>query len=113
MTASMDQGQIWPDARPRLGWFLRGQPALVDSTSPPKRDKLLGSVAVVRPWGRVITRLWAWFTQETTAKFLAKRRRGLRHWRIDLVLDKARHPQGTMVEEALAHSHREPHRLPP
>jgi hypothetical protein len=67
----------------------------------------------VRPWGWVITRLWAWFTQETTAKFLAKRRRWLRHWRSDLGLDHARHRQGTMVEEAWAHDHLEPHRLPP
>jgi transposase len=113
VTADMDQGQIWPDALPRLGWFLRGHPALVDSTSPPKRDKLLFSVAVVRPLGRVITMLCAWFTQETTATCLAKRRRCLRHWRIDLVLDHARHHQGTMVEEALAHDHIEPPRLPP
>src|SRR5919197_1373851 len=48
VTADMDQGQSWPDALPRLGWFWRGPPALVDSTSPPKRDKLLFSVAVVR-----------------------------------------------------------------
>jgi transposase len=113
VTAYVDQGQIWPDALPRLGWFLRGQPALVDSTSPPKRDKLLFYVAVVRPLGRVITMLCTWFPQETTAKFLAKLRRCLRHRRIDLVLDNARHHQGTMVEEALAHYRIEPHRLPP
>jgi len=75
VTVYMDQGRIWPDALPRLGWFVRGQPAWVDSTSPLKRDKLLFYVAVVRPLGWVITRLCTWFTPETTAQFLAKVRR--------------------------------------
>jgi transposase len=103
VTASVAHGPIWPDALPRLGWFLRGHPARVDSTSPPKRDQLLCAVAVVRPWGRVITRLGTWFTPETTATCLAKRRRGLRPRRLALVVDHARQHQGPMVEEALAH----------
>jgi hypothetical protein len=37
----MDQGHMWPDVLPRLGWFLRGQPAAVDTTSPGKAAKLL------------------------------------------------------------------------
>jgi transposase len=113
VTVYMDQGQIWRDALPRLGWFLRGQPAWVDSTSPPKRDKLLFYVAVVRPLGRVITMLCAWFTPETTAQFLAKVRRCLRDVRIDLVMDNAPHHQGVLVEEALARCRIVAHRLPP
>jgi hypothetical protein len=41
VSVSMDQGHIWPDALPRRGWFVRGQPAWVDSTSPLKRYTLL------------------------------------------------------------------------
>jgi transposase len=113
VTVDMDQGHIWPDALPRLGWFARGQPAWIDSTSPRTRDKLRFDVAVVRPLGRVITRLWAGFTPETTAQFLAKVRRGLRGVRIDLVMDHAPHHQGTIVEEALARGRMIAHRVPP
>jgi transposase len=113
VTVYMDQGQIWPDALPRLGWFVRGQPAWVNSTSPPKRDKLLFYVAVVRPLGRVMTMLCTWFTPETTAQFLGKVRRCLRGMRIDLVLDNAPHHQGPIVEEALARYQIIAHRLPP
>jgi hypothetical protein len=109
----MDQGQSWQDALPRLGWFLRGQPAWVDSTSPSKRAKLLFYVAVVRPLGLVLTMLCAWFTQATTAQFLAKIRRRLRGIRIDLIYDNAPHHQGVEVEQALALHRIEPHRLPP
>jgi transposase len=113
VTVYMDQGQIWPDALPRLGWFVRGQPAWIDSASPPKRDKLLFYVAVVRPLGRVITMLCAWFTPETTARFLAKVRRCLQGRRIDLVMDNAPHHQGVIVEEALERCRILAHRLPP
>jgi hypothetical protein len=34
VTVYMDQGQLWPDVLPRLGWVLRGHPAAVDTTSP-------------------------------------------------------------------------------
>jgi transposase len=113
VTVSMDQGQIWQDALPRLGWFFQGQPAWVDSTSPGKRAKRLFSVAVVRPLGVVLTMLCAWFTQATTAKFLAKIRRRLRGVRIDLIYDNAPHHKGAAVEQALAHHDIEGHRLPP
>ena len=113
VTVYMDQGQIWPDALPRLGWFVRGRPAWVDSTSPLQRDKLLFYVAVVRPLGRVITMLCTWFTPETTARFLRKIRRCLRGVRIDLVMDNAPHHQGVIVAEALARHHIIAHRLPP
>ncbi len=113
VTVSMDQGQIWQDALPRLGWFFQGQPAWVDSTSPGKRAKLLFYVAVVRPLGVVLTMLCAWFTQATTAKFLAKIRRRLRGVRIDLIYDNAPHHKGAAVEQALAHHDIEGHRLPP
>jgi transposase len=36
VTVYMDQGQIWPDALPRVGWFVRGQSAWIDSTSAPQ-----------------------------------------------------------------------------
>jgi hypothetical protein len=113
VTVYMDQGQMWQDALPRLGWFLRGQPAWVASTSPGKRAKLLFYVAVVRPLGRVITMLCTWFTQEATAKFFAKLRRGLKDQPIDLVYDNAPHHKGAIVEEALVHCRLQPHRLPP
>jgi transposase len=113
VTVYMDQGQIWQDALPRLGWFLRGQPAWVDSSSPSKRAKLLFYVAVVRPLGVVLTMLCAWFTQATTAQFLAKIRRRLRRVRIDLIYDNAPHHKGAVVEQALARHRMEPHRLPP
>ena len=109
----MDHGQIWQDALPRLGWFLHGQPAEVESTSPSKSAKLLFYVAVVRPLGRVITMLCPWFCLTMTAKFLAKLRRCLHGVRIDLVLDNAPHHQGALVEAALARYRIEPHRLPP
>jgi hypothetical protein len=57
--------------------------------------------------------LWPWFTPETTAQFLAKVRRCLRGIRIELVMDKAPHHQGVIVEAALARHHMIAHRLPP
>jgi hypothetical protein len=72
VTVSMDQGQIWQDALPRLGWCLRGQPAEIESTSPGKAAKLWFSVAVVRPSWRFITMLCDWLSQEATVRFLAK-----------------------------------------
>jgi transposase len=112
VTVYLDQGQIWQDALPRLGWFRCGQPAWVDSTSPAKRAKVLFYVAVVRPPGMVITMLCTWFDQATTAKFLGKVRRRLRGRHIDLILDNASHHKGTVVEEALAHHRIEAHPLP-
>jgi transposase len=113
VTVYRDQGQIWQDALPRLGWLLRGQPAWVDSTSPGKRATWLFYVAVIRPLGVVLTMLCAWFTQTTTAQFLAQIRRRLRSARIDLIYDHAPHHKGVKVEEALARHRIEPHRLPP
>jgi transposase len=98
VTVSMDQGQIWQDALPRLGWFLRGQPAEIESTSPGKAAKRLFYVAVVRPSGRVITMLCDWFSQETTVRFLAKLRRCLGREGIDLVWDNAPHHHGPRVQ---------------
>lgn len=113
VTVYMDQGQIWQDALPRLGWFLRGQPAWVESTSPGKNAKLLFYVAVVRPMGRVITMLCTWFTQEATAKFFAKIRRGLKAHAIDLIYDNAPHHKGAVVAEALVRHRLHGQRLPP
>jgi putative transposase len=113
VTVYLDQGQIWQDALPRLGWFLRGEPAEVESTSPGKAAKLLFYVAVVRPIGRVITMLCDWFSQEATARFLAKLRRRLGRKRIDLVWDNAPHHHGPCVEQALVQYHIESHPLPP
>lgn len=113
VTVYMDQGQIWQDVLPRLRWFVCGQPAEVDTTSPRKAAKMLFYVAVVRPVGRVITMLCPWFFQEMTAKFLAKLRRRLGRGRIDVVLDNAPHHQGAVVETALARYRIRAHRLPP
>src|SRR5262249_15569362 len=113
VTGSMDQGQIWQEALPRLGWCLRGQPAWVASTSPSTRATLWFDVAVVRPLGLVLTMLGAWLTQATTAQFLAKIRRRLPGIRIDLIDDHAPYHQGVEVDHALALHRIEPHRLPP
>jgi transposase len=110
VTVDRDQGHSWPDALPRLGWLVRGQPAAVDSTAPLKRDTRLCSVAVVRPLGRVITRRCPWFTPATTARFLRKRRRGLRGMRLERVMDHAPHQQGVIVEEALTRQQMIAHR---
>jgi transposase len=112
VTVYMDQGQIWQDALPRLGWFPRGQPAWVESTSPGRHAKVLFYVAIVRPVGRVITMLCTWFTQEATAKFFAKLRRGLKDQPIDLVYDNAPHHKGAVIEKALVRYHVHAHRLP-
>jgi transposase len=113
VTVYMYQGQIWQDVLPRLGWFLRGHPAAVDTTSPAKAAKVLFYVAVVRPLGRVITMLCPWFSQEMTAKFLAKLRRRLGGGQIDVILDNAPYHQGSVVEAALARYQIRAHRLPP
>ena len=113
VTVYLDQGQIWQDALPRLGWFLRGQPAEVDTTSPPKAAKVLFYVAVVRPLGRIMTMLCPWFSQEMTAKFLAKLRQRLGRGRIDVVLDHAPYHQGALVEAALTRTQIQAHHLPP
>jgi hypothetical protein len=78
VTVYLDQGQIWQDAWPRLGGFLRGQPAWVDSTSPRQSDTRRSSVAVIRPLGQGVTRLCPWFDQAQTVQFLQKVRR---QWR--------------------------------
>lgn len=113
VTVYLDQGQIWQDALPRLGWFLRGQPAELESTSPGKTAKRLCYVAVVRPSGRVITMLCDWFSQEATARFLAKLRRCLGRERIDLVWDHAPHHHGPRVQQALVQYRITSHPLPP
>jgi transposase len=113
VTVYMDQGQIWQDALPRLGWFLRGQPAEIESTSPGKAAKLLFYVAVVRPSGRVITMLCDWFSQEATVRFLAKLRRCLGREGIDLVWDNAPHHHGPRVQQALVQYRIKSHPLPP
>jgi transposase len=46
VTVYMDQGHIWPDALPRLGWCVRGQPAWIDSTSPPS----VTNACSMSPW---------------------------------------------------------------
>jgi hypothetical protein len=112
-TVYMDQGHSWPEPLPRHGWCVRSQPAWIASASPPKRSKLLCSVAVVRSLGRVLTILCAWFTPETTARFLAKVRCCLRGRRIDLVLAHVPHHQGVIVEEALERCRMMAHRVPP
>lgn len=112
VTVYMDQGQIWPDALPRLGWFLRGHPAWVDSTSPRKSDKLRFYVAVIRPLGKVVTMLCPWFDQAQTAQFLEKIRRRLWGYRIDLVYDGAPYHKGSRVRQALKHYRMHAHRLP-
>ncbi len=43
VTAYVDQGQIWQEALPRKGWFRKGVPAEVDSSSPGKKDTVLYS----------------------------------------------------------------------
>ena len=113
VTVSMDQGQIGQAGLPRLGWFLRGHPAAVDTTSPAQAAKVLFYVAVVRPLGRVITMLCPWFSQEMTAKCLAKLRRRLGGGQIDVILDNAPYHQGPIVEAALARYQSRAHRLPP
>ncbi len=83
------------------------------ATSPPKAAKVLFYVAVVRPVGRVITMWCPWFSQDLTAKCLAKLRRRLGKGRVDVVLDNAPHHKGPLVEEALARDQIVAHRLPP
>jgi len=112
VTVYMDQGQIWQDALPRLGWFLRGQPAWVDSTSPHKRAKILFYIAVVCPLGQVIAMLCPWFNQVQTAKFIAKLRRRLRSYRIDLIYDGAPCHKGPVVRRALHRYRIHRHPLP-
>jgi transposase len=41
VTVYVDEGKIEQDALPRKGWFLKGQPAEVDSTSPGKKNAFL------------------------------------------------------------------------
>jgi transposase len=101
VTVDRDQGPIWPEALPRLGWCLRGQPAESESTSPGKAAQRLCSVAVGRPSGRVSTRLCDWCSQEATVRFLAKLRRCLGRQRIALVWDNAPQHQGPRVQQAL------------
>jgi DDE superfamily endonuclease len=113
VTVSMDQGQIWQDALPRLGWCLRGQPAEIESTSPGKAAKLWFSVAVVRPSWRVITMLCDWLSQEATVRFLAKLLRCLGWERIDLVWDNAPHYQGPRVQQVMVQYRLKSHPLPP
>ena len=92
---------------------MRGQLAAVDTTSPGNAAKLLFYVAVVRPVGRVLTRLCLWFSQEMTAKFLAKLRRCLGKSRIDWVMDNAPYHKRAVVEAALVRYQIRAHRLPP
>jgi hypothetical protein len=113
VTVDMDQGHLWPDALPRLGGFVRGQPAWVHAPSPPQRDTRLCAVAVVRPLGRVRTRRCPWCPPEPTAQFLAQGRRGLRGRRRELVLANAPPHQGARAEEARARAQRIAPRVPP
>lgn len=89
VTVYIDQGQIWQDAWVHQGWFLRGQPAWVESCSPPLGAKRRFYTAVVRPLGQVITPIVDWFNQGTTAQFLDKVRSRLPGYRIDVVWDNA------------------------
>lgn len=111
-TVWVDQGQIWCDALLRWMWCLSGEEALVDSTSPSKRDKLCFYVAVVRPMGMVITSLVDWFDKDATALFLDKIRARLPGWRLDVIWDGASYHKGAPVREAIQRNRIHLHPLP-
>ena len=112
-TVWVDEGQIWCDALLRWMWCLKGEDALVDSSSPSLREKICFYVAVVRPMGLVITSIVDWFDQETTALFLDKIRATLPGWRIDLLWDGSKYHQGEIVTEALDQNRVHLHPIPP
>ncbi|RLD03275.1 MAG: hypothetical protein DRI56_12745, partial [Chloroflexota bacterium] len=87
-TVDVDEGKIEQAARPRQGWFQKGVPAEIDTSSPGKK-KIWFCAAVIRPWGAVITMQVDRFNQKNTAKFLAKIRKKLPGRRLDLVIDNA------------------------
>jgi len=111
-TVYVDEGKIEQDALPRQGWFQKGVPAEVDSSSPGKK-KILFYAAVIRPLGAVITMQVDCFNQKNTAKFLAKIRKKLPGRRLDLVIDNAPWHNGRLVQQALAANRLREHRLPP
>ena len=111
VTVYVDEGTIQQDALPRKGWFLKGEPAEVDSHSPGK-NKILFYAAVVRPLGKVITMQTPWFNSENTAVFLNKIRNELPENRIDLVWDGAPWHGGSAVHKALSNNDILEHKLP-
>ena len=111
-TVDVDEGKIEQAARPRQGWFQKGVPAEIDSSSPGKK-KIWFCAALIRPWGAVITMQVDRFDQKNTAKFLAKIRKKLPGRRLDLVIDNAPWHNGRLVQQALAANRLREHRLPP
>lgn len=111
VTVYMDQGIIHQDVLQRKGWFLKDEPAKVDSTSPGKK-KILFYSAVVRPLGKVITMQVDRFFHGHTARFIRKIRGCLPAYRIDLIWDGAPWHKGRSVQEALSSCRIRPHRLP-
>ena len=112
-TVWVEEGQLWCDALLRWMWCLKGEDALVDSSSPSLREKICFYVAVVRPMGLVITSIVDWFNKENTALFLDKIRAALPGWRIDLLWDGSKYHQGKIVTEALHHNRIHLHPIPP
>lgn len=112
VTTYVDEGKIEQDALPRKGWFIKDQPAEVDSTSPGKK-KILFYSAVARPLGKVITMQVDSFNQQNSARFLYKIRKELPGYRIDLVWDNAPWHGGRSVQKALSKTRIREHRLAP
>jgi len=112
-TVWVDQGQIWCDPLLRWMWCLKGEEALVDSTSPSLSEKILFYVAVVRPMGLVITSIVNWFDKENTALFLGKIRDTLPTFRLDLIWDGAPYHKGEIVLQAIERNRIHLHPLPP
>jgi transposase len=111
VTVYVDEGKIQQDALPRKGWFLKGELASIDSTSPGKK-KILFYSAVVRPLGKVITQQVDRFTSKNSARFLRKLRDQLAGYRIDLVWDNGPWHNGRLVQKAISQTHVHEHRLP-
>lgn len=112
LSVYLDEGKIEQDALPRKGWFQKGVPAEIDSSSPGKK-KILFYGAVIRPSGQVITMQVDRFNQKNTAKFIAKIRKKLPGYRIDLIMDNAPWHNGRLVQKALSVNRIREHRLPP
>jgi len=112
VTAYVDEGQIWQDAKLAMMWAPIGEPAEIPSSSPGKK-KILFFSAVCRPLGLVITNLVEKFNSLTTISFLERVRKRLKGFRIDLVWDNARYHLSKSVNLALSKLHFHEHRLPP
>lgn len=112
VTAYVDEGQIWQDAKPALMWAPIGEPAEIPSTSPGKK-KILFYSAICRPSGLVITKLVDKFNSSTTIGFLERIRKHLSGTRIDLVWDNVKYHLSKSVGLVLDKLHIHEHRLPP